>query len=142
LSYCLKKGVGPISKLSWYCYLSSIPKFFEKMITCQLQHHCRSIISPCRRGFTRCRSTSTNLLEWIFSNLSNRTQMVCFNNKISSAAFGHSAARIADRTRSNANLDWTCPTCLHIQIDIRALALAFMRQTDLEFQALRAEFKS
>jgi len=52
------------------------------------------------------------------------------------ADFGHSAAQIADRTRSNANLDWTCPTCLHIKIDIRAL----MRQTELEFQAFHAGF--
>jgi len=50
--------------------------------------------------------------------------------------FVHSAAHIADRTRSIANLDWTCPTCLHIKIDIRA----FMRQMELEFQALRAGF--
>jgi len=95
-----------------------------------LQHHCQSIISLCQHGFTRCLSTSTNLLEftsiitrdllthhqtdviytdfskvydsvnhriliynlsllgfppnlleWIFSYISNRTQMVCFNNK-------------------------------------------------------------
>jgi len=44
------------------------------------------------------------------------------------------AAQIADRTRSNANLD--CPTCLNIKIDIRE----FMRQTELEFQALRDGF--
>jgi len=36
------------------------------------------------------------------------------------ADFGHSAAQIADRTRSNGNLNWTCPTCLHIKIDIEA----------------------
>jgi len=49
------------------------------------------------------------------------------------ADFGHGAAQMP---KSNANLDWTCPTCLHIKIDIRA----FMRQTELEFQALRAGF--
>jgi len=43
-----------------------IPKLFEKIITCQLQHHCRSIISPCQHGFTRCLSTSTNLLEFTY----------------------------------------------------------------------------
>jgi len=128
-----KKGnKSDISNYRGIAKLSSIPKLFEKIITCQLQHHCRSIISPCQHGFTRCRSTSTNLLEftslitrgflthhqtdviytdfskafdsvnhriliyklsllgfppnlleWILSYLSNRTQMVCFNNKIS-----------------------------------------------------------
>jgi len=34
------------------------------MITCQFQRHCRTIISPCQRGFTRCRSISANLLEF------------------------------------------------------------------------------
>jgi len=60
----LKKGnKSDISNYRGIAKLSSIPKLFEKIITCQLQHHCRSIISPCQHGFTRCRSTSTNLLE-------------------------------------------------------------------------------
>jgi len=129
----LKKGnQSDISNYRGIAKLSSIPKLFEKIVTCQLQHHCRSIISHCQHGITRCRSTSTNLLEftslitrgflthyqtdviytdfskafdsvshriliyklpllgfppylleWIFSYLSNRTQMVCFNNTIS-----------------------------------------------------------
>jgi len=43
--------------------LSAIPKLFENVITSHLQHLCRSIISPCQRGFMKRRSTTTNLLE-------------------------------------------------------------------------------
>jgi len=60
-----KKGnKSDISNYRGIAKLSSIPKLFEKIITCQFQHHCRSIISPCQHGFTRCHSTSTNLLEF------------------------------------------------------------------------------
>jgi len=33
--------------------------------------------------------------------------------QVSSNLIGLSAVQIADRTRSNANLDWTCPTCIY-----------------------------
>jgi len=63
LSHCLKKGTYDISNYRGIAKLSYSPELFEKIITCQLQHHCQSIILPCQHGFTRCRSTSTNLLE-------------------------------------------------------------------------------
>ncbi|XP_070069982.1 uncharacterized protein [Drosophila takahashii] len=44
--------------------LSAIPKLFEKLICDQLQHQCRSLLSPNQHGFTKCRSTTTNLLEF------------------------------------------------------------------------------
>lgn len=44
--------------------LSAIPKVFEQIITCQLQHMCKSLMSPYQHGFVRCRSTTTNLLEF------------------------------------------------------------------------------
>ncbi|XP_070067647.1 uncharacterized protein [Drosophila takahashii] len=53
------------------------------------------------------------------------------------ADLGHSAGLVADRTKSNSGLDWTCPSCHHIKVNI----MAFIRQTDLEYQSLLAGFK-
>jgi len=53
------------------------------------------------------------------------------------ADLGHSAGLVADRTKSNMDLDWTCPSCHHIKVNI----MAFIRQTVLEYQSLSAGFK-
>jgi len=43
--------------------LSEVPKLIENIITSDLQHLCRSVISPCQHGFIKRRSTTTNLLD-------------------------------------------------------------------------------
>jgi len=43
---------------------SAINKCIDQLITAQLQHQCSSAMSPIRHGFTKRRSTSTNLLEF------------------------------------------------------------------------------
>jgi len=53
------------------------------------------------------------------------------------ADVGHSAGIIADRTESNTDLDFTCPSWHHIKVNI----MAFIRQTVLEHQSLSAGVK-
>lgn len=61
---------GPKDDVSNYrgiAKLSAIPKLFEHVITEQLNHSLRSLISSCQHGFFKGRSTSTNLLEFTTS---------------------------------------------------------------------------
>jgi len=56
--------------------LSAILKLFENVITPNLQHLCRSYISPCQHGFMKRGSITTNLWEIIFKHMSSTLTLV------------------------------------------------------------------